>query len=174
MSKYRMLDTRFWNDNFISELDPIEKLLFCYFLTNEHTNISGVYELPLKIVAIETGIDQSMLQKILPRLSGKIDYSDGWVIAKNFLKYQNINSRDVQTGVTRELAKIPNKLSERLSDKNDTLYTPSLDGHMTTPGTKLILNLNLTKPKPNRTSNKQHATIVKQKPWGPDDHLEVK
>ena len=79
-NKQRYINTRFWNDNYISELDPIEKLLFIYFLTNEHTNIAGIYEIPLKIIGIETGIDESMLKKILPRLEDKIRYIEGMVI----------------------------------------------------------------------------------------------
>ena len=46
-NKQRYVNTRFWNDTYVSSLDPIEKLLFIYLLTNEHTNISGVYEPPL-------------------------------------------------------------------------------------------------------------------------------
>jgi len=105
-AKQRYINTRFWNDNYISELDPIEKLLFIYFLTNEHTNISGIYEVPLKIVGIETGIDVSMLKKILPRLEEKIRYIDGIVVIKNFVKHQETKSPLVKTGIVNCLRDI--------------------------------------------------------------------
>lgn len=112
MAKVRMVNTRFWNDYFISELDPIEKLLFIYFITNEHTNICGVYELPLKISAVETGIDSSMFQKILPRLKPKIYYLNGWVIINNFPKYQSMNLPKVKLGFQEAVKNIPNKIKE--------------------------------------------------------------
>ena len=98
-NKQRYINTRFWNDTYVSVLDPIEKLLFIYLLTNEHTNISGVYELPFKIMAVETGIDESMFKKILPRLKERIRYIDGMVIIKNHIKHQETGSPNVKTGI---------------------------------------------------------------------------
>ena len=99
MAKTRMVNTRFWNDGFVSQLDPIEKLLFIYFITNEHTNISGIYELPLKIAAIETGIDSSMFQKIMPRLQEKIIYIENWVCVINFPKHQDLNNQKIKSKI---------------------------------------------------------------------------
>ena len=67
MSKKRFINTRIWQDNYVSNLDPSEKLLFVYLLTNSSTNICGIYELPLKNVALETGLDTEMVLKILER-----------------------------------------------------------------------------------------------------------
>ena len=44
MSKQRSVDTCFWDDRYITQLDPSEKLLFLYLLTNTLTNICGVYQ----------------------------------------------------------------------------------------------------------------------------------
>lgn len=92
INKRRYINTKFWNDNYVSELDPIEKLLFIYFLTNEHTNISGVYEIPLKVVAMETGIDKDMVTKTIPRFKEKMVYVRGFIVIKNFLKHQETKS----------------------------------------------------------------------------------
>lgn len=113
MAKTRMLNTRFWNDNFVSSLDPIEKLLFVYFITNEHTNICGIYELPLKIAAIETGIDASMFDKIMPRLAPKVYYVDGWIILPNFPKHQASKMPKVQRGIEIALESIPTRIMEK-------------------------------------------------------------
>lgn len=112
MAKERMINTRIWSDNWVSELDPIEKLLFLYFLTNSYTNISGVYELPLKVAAVETGIDPSMLAKVLPRLEPKIIHRDGWVIMPNFPRYQNLKSKDVVLGIQREFGAVPERIQK--------------------------------------------------------------
>ena len=113
MAKERMVNTRFWNDSFISCLDPTEKLVFIYFLTNEHTNISGLYELPLKIASIETGIDESMLKKIFIRLKPKIFYILGWVCLVNFPKYQHSDNPKIKTGISRELSLIPSNILQK-------------------------------------------------------------
>lgn len=107
MAKQRVINTRLWNDTWVSQIDPLAKLLFVYFLTNEHTNLSGIYELPLKVVAIETGLDATMIPKMMPMLDGRIYYHEGWVIIKNFIKHQNINSPKIVLGVKRELMAIP-------------------------------------------------------------------
>ena len=67
MAKNRLIDTIFWEDNYTANLDPIEKLLFLYFLTNSSTSICGIYQVTLKKIAVETGIDREMVEKILKR-----------------------------------------------------------------------------------------------------------
>lgn len=69
MAKQRMINTRFWEDGYTANLDPIEKLLFLYFLTNTSTNICGFYEIPLKKIASDTGLDKDMVLKIIKRFT---------------------------------------------------------------------------------------------------------
>ncbi|MBA7590758.1 hypothetical protein ES708_32895 [subsurface metagenome] len=90
MSKKRYVDTKFWDDNYIIEKDPIEKLLFLYLLTNTLTNIIGIYEISTNRIAFDTGIDREMVDKILKRFEedDKIKYENGWVAIKNFTKHQ--------------------------------------------------------------------------------------
>lgn len=114
MAKQRYINTKFWSDSFISELNPLDRYLFLYFLTNEHTNIAGIYELPLKTIAFETGIELDMLKKMFKRLVGKILYVDGWVCIKNFQKHQSSDSEKVKRGIEIEMAKIPKKIKERI------------------------------------------------------------
>lgn len=109
MAKRRMIDTRFWSDNFIVELNPLDRYLFLYFLTNEHTNICGIYELPLKRIADETGIEKFMIEKMLKRLKGKVAYIDGWVALKNFAKYQSDNE-SVKIGIEKAKSVIPSHI----------------------------------------------------------------
>jgi hypothetical protein len=116
MSKTRMINTRFWDDDYASNLDPIEKLLFLYFLTNTSTNISGIYEIPIKKIAVETGIDKEMVLKVLARFTrdGKIFYHNGWVGIKNFIKHQNQRSPHVQKGIEAELSNISKDILENM------------------------------------------------------------
>lgn len=116
MAKSRLINTKFWIDDYISNLDPSEKLLFLYFLTSPYTDICGVYEVPLKHVALETGLDKEMVIKIVARFSKdkKIFYENGWVAIKNFAKHQQDNPK-VKKGVEIGLSKAPKKLLDRLS-----------------------------------------------------------
>lgn len=111
MAKQRIINTRFWDDTYISELDPIEKLLFLYLITNPATEICGVYELPIKIMAVQTGIDKDMVIKVLKRFEKdkKMVHQDGWVVITNFSKHQTTNP-SVQKGIERSLSEIPHKI----------------------------------------------------------------
>lgn len=116
MAKSRYINTKFWDDTYISSLDPIEKLLFIYFLTNPLTEISGAYEIQLKRVALDTGIDRDMVQKILNRFADedKIIYRDGWILVCNFIKHQSLNP-NVQIGIENAVDIAPQWIRDRLS-----------------------------------------------------------
>lgn len=126
MAKQRYINTRFWSDNFVSELNPLDRYLFLYFLTNEHTNIAGIYELPLKTISFETGLELDMLKKMIKRLAEKVMYIDGWVCIKNFQKHQSSTSEKVQRGIEIEMSKIPYNIKEKLEKgyPMDTLSNP--------------------------------------------------
>lgn len=115
MAKNRYLNTKFWRDNYIQDLDPSEKLLFIYCLTNPDTNITGIYEIPLKIIATDTGLDKDMLIKIFKRFEDekKIKYYKGWIAIKNFIKHQALNNK-IKTGIENELNNVPAELVEWL------------------------------------------------------------
>ena len=126
MAKRRMIDTRFWSDNFVVELNPLDRYLFLYLLTNEHTNICGIYELPLKRMADESGIEKDMLSKMFKRLNGKVVYVEGWVALKNFSKYQSDNE-SVKKGVENAKKTIPSHILskiDRVWQGGDRVGTP--------------------------------------------------
>jgi len=111
MARNRVVNTKFWSDNYVSELDPVEKLLFLYLITNEKTNIAGIYEIPLKIIAVETGIEKEMIQKILKRFEKdkKVYYKHGYVFLVNFIFHQTTNP-SVILGIQREINSLPNNI----------------------------------------------------------------
>ena len=122
MAKERMINTKFWDDNYIVTLDPIEKLLYLYFLTNSLTNICGIYEIQLRRVAYDTGIDKDMVQKVLDRFSkdNKIHFIDGWLAIKNFTKHQKDNPK-VKKGIEIGLESVPKVILEKLKIDYDRL-----------------------------------------------------
>jgi hypothetical protein len=116
MAKKRYIDTKFWSDNYITELDILERYLFLYLISNEHTGLCGIYEIPLRVMAFESGLDTDMLSKILGRfeVDGKILYRNGWVAIKNFIKNQ-VSNPSVNEGITRELESVPVELKEYIN-----------------------------------------------------------
>ncbi len=120
MAKQRYVNTRFWDDDFVIDLDPIEKLLFLYILTNPLTEIAGAYEITLKRMAFDTGIDKDMIQKILKRFedAGKVVYKDGWLLVVNFTKHQSTNPK-IEKGIETYLTRCPDWISDRLSKPID-------------------------------------------------------
>lgn len=116
MAKRRIINTRFWADNYIAELVPNEKLMFLYFLTNPYTNISGAYELPIRQIVMDTGFDKEEVEKMMRRFEKdrKIYYREGYVIVKNFIKHQEINSK-VRIGIDNEVSKLPYKIRKIVS-----------------------------------------------------------
>src|SRR3990167_8158593 len=112
MATERMINTRFWSDSFVADLNSLDRYLFLYFLTNEHTNICGIYEIPLKRIADETGIEREMLTKMLKRLKGRVEYKDGWVIVVNFTRYQRLKSDSVREGIKKRLETVPKRIIE--------------------------------------------------------------
>ena len=118
MRKNRYVNTHFWDDQYIVELDPIEKLLFIYFLTNSLTNIAGIYEIQLKRMSFDTGIDKDMVIKILERFeeSKKIKYENGWIGIANFLKHQSIKNQKIKKGIQDSLLNAPKSLIKWVMD----------------------------------------------------------
>ena len=116
MSKNRFINTKFWSDNFIVELNPLDRYLFLYFLTNEHTNIAGIYELSLRTISFETGIEKEMLEKMIKRLDGKIYYIDGWVFIKNFEKHNFARGHSkVVIGIENAKKDIPKNILDKIA-----------------------------------------------------------
>jgi len=130
MSRQRYLDTKFWDDTYIVSLDPIEKLLFIYLLTNPLTNICGIYETSLRRIAFDTGVEQAMVLNILKRFEedDKVKYQKGYIALKNFTKYQANNEKinkgivSLLKGIPAELVKWVNIDFNRLGVKEDSLY----------------------------------------------------
>lgn len=116
MAKLRSVNTHFWDDTYIVNLDPIEKLLFLYFLTNPLANIAGAYEINVRRIAFDTGIDKDMIFKIIKRFeeSNKIIYQDGWIFIVNFIKNQSINPK-ITTGIEIVAKDCPDWIKHRLS-----------------------------------------------------------
>jgi hypothetical protein len=99
-----MVSTRFWSDPWIvDELNPLDRYLFLYLLTNEKVNIIGAYELSLRTMANETGLDKDEVQRMISRLESRVVYVDGWVVFRKMIRHQNYKSPKIESAIAREI-----------------------------------------------------------------------
>lgn len=133
MAKQRLVSTKFWDDSYIMHLNPTEKLLFLYLITNSLTNICGIYEISLQRIMFDTKIVDTLLENILKKFKKdkKVVYKSGWVYVVNFIKNQNLNPSVVE-GIKRELGLINKQVLDSLGTDCDRLVQEG--------------TLNLTKP----------------------------
>jgi len=113
--KLRSVNTRFWEDPFIEDLSPSEKLLFLYLLTNPLANLLGIYEITVKRIAYDTGLSRETVQNGLKRfeMARKAFYCDNFIILPNWLKNQNLN-KNMKIAVSREFNNLPNDLKNSI------------------------------------------------------------
>lgn len=115
-----MINTKFWVDHYIKDLTPNQKLLFLYFISNPFTNISGIYEMPLEQIELNTKIKVKEIVKTLIKFEkdDKIFYQEGWIIIKNFTKHQSEGEK-VQKAIEKELKRLPKRIRDTLSTMPD-------------------------------------------------------
>lgn len=113
MAKYRQIHIDFWQDGFVLDLTPEEKYFFLFLMTNSKTSQCGIYELPKRVVEIETGYNRDTVDKLLNRFVeyGKILYCDETkeIMIKNWMKYNGIKSPKVIACIKKELLEVKNK-----------------------------------------------------------------
>lgn len=164
MSKVRYLNTRFWSDSWIvDELNPLDRYLFLYLLSNERTTVSGIYELPIRTIANEIGLEKDEVTRMIKRLEPKVYYRNGWVVMAKAIRHQNYKSPKIRAAIERELCNVPTELIELLSPPQD------FDMNFSCPIDKKeygIDTVSYTKPnltKPNLT-NSTNVLVAPAKP----------
>lgn len=112
MALYRQLQVKFWQDGFVLDLTPEEKFFYAYLMTNSKTTQCGIFELPKRIIEMETGYNRETVDKLLKRFIdyGKIYYSQETkeIMVKNWIKYNFINSKNTILCINKELKEIKN------------------------------------------------------------------
>lgn len=83
MAIYRKIHVSFWADPFIMDLTPNQKFFYLYLLTNDKTKQCGIYELPVKQIAFDTGFSEDEVKKLINHF-----------VAVNKIKY-SANSREI-------------------------------------------------------------------------------
>jgi hypothetical protein len=110
MAIYRQIHVSFWQDPFILDLTPEEKYFYVYLLSNSKTKQCGCYELPKKVIELETGYNRETVEKLLQRFMayGKIEYCEETkeILLVNWLKYNSSKSPKVMQCIKKEIQEI--------------------------------------------------------------------
>jgi len=111
MATQRYISTSFWTDKWVRTLDPAERYLYIYLLTNPQTNIAGVYQITMDRIAFDTGYDERTLEPMLRRFAqaGKAHMiDDEWMAIPSWPKHQRISQRGkVLRGIRKILSELP-------------------------------------------------------------------
>ena len=178
MSTQRYIDTSFWDDSWVQELDPSEKLLYIYLLTNPLTNIAGVMELTVKRICFDTGFNSDTVTHILRKFEDakKVYRYNNFVIIRNFPKHQQLKSDNVIKGIAAILCKLPDDLLCYLEEIGyqfdikgtfDTLCIPyTYPSHYLNLNSNLDLNsdLNLNKQEKKKSVKPKKESLRNREP----------
>jgi len=90
MGTHRYIATSFWDDEWVQALDPSEKLLFLYLMTNPLTNIAGIYKITAKRMSFDTGFSPEALGGIFSKFekAGKAYRMGEYVVLPSWPKHQ--------------------------------------------------------------------------------------
>ena len=127
MGTQRYIDTSFWDDAWIQELDPSQKFLYLYLLTNPLTNVAGISELTIKRICFDTGFNSDTVKNILNVFeeADKVYNWGNYIILKNAPKHQiavktkDENSKETKVnniykGIVAILNQLPDELLQYL------------------------------------------------------------
>ncbi len=129
-------NSRFWRDGYVSTLTQPEKLGYIYLITNPEINLCGIYELPKRTMAFDTGFSEEDIDELFTRYSGdqKAYLVDDWVVVINMVRHQNIDNVNIRSGIERELKAVPQRIVKLMIERG--IPHPCLIGgslHFTTP-----------------------------------------
>lgn len=116
MDVRRSINTKIWCDEWFENLTPEEKLIWIYLLTNQQTNMLGVYEISIRKMAFETGLSEDQVRDSFQVFeeARKAFYFDGFVILTNWLKNQSLNS-NMRVAAVQLYNRLPNSLKDRIN-----------------------------------------------------------
>jgi hypothetical protein len=105
MANFRQVHTKIWKDGWFLDLAPAHKLFFIYLFTNECASISGLFELPERVMCFESGLSPKEIQAAFEALgkANKAFYEDGVVWVVNMRKYHETESPKVQTRIEKDV-----------------------------------------------------------------------
>ena len=117
MATQRYISTSFWDDEWVQELDPSEKLFYIYLLTNPLTTIAGVYKITDRRVSFDCGFSKEVVLEMWSRFTrnNKAVRFGEWVIIPAWPKHQRYESRpQIRKGIDNIIASLPKDVLDHM------------------------------------------------------------
>ncbi len=131
MSVQRYISTSFWDDEWIQSLDPSEKFLYLYLLTNPLTNIAGVYKISIRRICFDTGFNSDTVKHILGKFqkAKKAYHYQEYIVLPTWPKHQRWQDKPtIKSGIDKLLSELPENVNKYLKSVNYSYptYTVSI------------------------------------------------
>ena len=122
MPDYRIVKTKIYSDIWFLSLTAEEKLAWLFLLTNDFTNVCGIYELSFELTKVLTRIEniENIIEKF--KKDDKVDYYKGYIFIKNFLDHQYLSGDKIRSAICNELNKLPDDVIKRFNIENNKNY----------------------------------------------------
>lgn len=90
----RSINTKVWNDPWFEELSSEEKLIWIYLLSNQYSNLLGIYEISIRRISYDTNTTPETIRKAFEGFERvrKAFHINGYIVIVNWLKNQNMNT----------------------------------------------------------------------------------
>lgn len=131
MATQRYISTSFWDDEWIQTLDPSEKLLYLYYMTNPLTNIAGVYKIAPRRISFDTGFNTETINYIMQKFekAGKVYRFGEYVILPSWPKHQKWDKKAmIKSGIISVLQDLPQEILSKLSELGYRFDLSLIDG----------------------------------------------
>jgi len=125
--KTRIIHTKIWQDSFFVELNPVEKLLFIYYLTNENVNIIHLYECSIRKTIFDTGVTQEELTNAKNKFQAnkKFYYHNDFIYITNASRYEEYKGTLNETAKSKIFSQLGKEVLDWYYSISDTpIYTP--------------------------------------------------
>ena len=113
MALFRQIHVSFWDDPWVEDLEPLEKYLYLYLMTNARTTQCGIYEVTKRKMADETGLDKAVIDTFMKRFErdNKVIYDEDnhEIIMLNWIKHNAPKSPKIVICVIKEMLAIKNR-----------------------------------------------------------------
>jgi len=106
MATHRYISTTFWDDAWIQGLEPDEKFIYLYLMTNPLTSISGVYKITDRRISFDTGHDEDKIKTVLERFGAerKAIRMGEYIILPSWPKHQSWETMPkIKQGIINDL-----------------------------------------------------------------------
>ena len=113
-----------WSDEWFSLLSLESKLLFLYFLTNNHINLTGIAEIPERNICFETGLTLIQLKKAKKDMGNKVLFYKSWIYVVNVGRYDTFAGGKLVIARDNQMKEIPLEVKDKFDIPYDTVSIP--------------------------------------------------